>query len=358
LSLTGDSDARVVSPHPHTSGRRTALARWLTDPANPLTPRVIVNRIWQGHFGRGVVANANDFGTQTLPPTHPDLLDWLAAEFMAPSSASTTDTNVTDPKSEFQNPKSAIPWSLKSIHRLLVTSTAYRQASDRQNAAGRRSQGDAIDPGNTLYWHFDRQRLTAESIRDALLSVAGLLDETVNGPSVYPELPPDFSKREAWKASTNPGERLRRSVYIHSKRNLPYPLLEAFDLPDMHESCACRTQTTVAPQALMLLNSDLVLNFAEAFAGRLLADNPRAELQPLIQSAWRLAFSREATDDEVLAAERFIAQQQSLIESERSHARPLLLPHGFPKFLDPSLAAAVTDFCHSLMNANEFVYID
>jgi hypothetical protein len=251
-----------------------------------------------------------------------------------------------------------MPWSLKSLHRLLVTSTAYRQAADRYDLARERSPGETVDPGNTLYWHFDRQRLTAESIRDALLSVAGLVDETVHGPSVYPELPPDFSKREAWKVSTNPGERLRRSVYIHSKRNLPYPLLEAFDLPDMHESCACRTQTTVAPQALMLLNSDLVLSYAEAFAGRLLADNPGAELQSLIQSAWRLAFSREATDDEIRAAERFIAQQRSLIESQRSPARPLLLPRGFPKFLDPALAAAITDFCHSLMNANEFVYVD
>jgi hypothetical protein len=367
VSGTGECDARVVSPHPYTSGRRTALARWLTDPANPLTPRVIVNRIWQRHFGRGLVANANDFGTQTPPPTHPELLDWLAAEFMAPSLASTVGTKVTDPKSapseneQGRNPKSEIlprPWGLKSLHRLLVTSTAYRQSTDRQHAAGAPTPGDVVDPGNVLYWHFDRQRLTAESVRDALLSVAGLVDTTVCGPSVYPELPPDFSKREAWKASADPGERLRRSVYIHSKRNLPYPLLEAFDLPDMHESCACRTQTTVAPQALMLLNSDLVLSYAEAFAGRLLADNPRAELPSLVQSAWRLAYSREATDDEVAAAERFIAQQRSLIESERSPARPLLLPRGFPKFLDPPLAAAITDFCHSLMNANEFVYVD
>src|SRR6185312_4719399 len=143
----------------------------------------------------------------------------------------------------------------------------------------------------------------------------------------------------AWKVSPEPTDRLRRSIYIHAKRNLPYPLLEAFDLPDMHESCACRTQTTVAPQALMLLNSDLVLNYAESFAGRLLADNPRAEMPLLVQTAWRLAFSREPTDDEVSAAERFIAEQQSLIESERSPGRPLLLPRGFPKFLDPSLAA-------------------
>jgi hypothetical protein len=190
------------------------------------------------------------------------------------------------------------------------------------------------------------------------LSIAGIIDMTVFGPSVYPELPPDFSKREAWKVSTNPADRVRRSVYIHSKRNLPYPLLEAFDLPDMHESCARRTQTTVAPQALMLLNSDLVLGYAQAFAGRLLHDNPHAELRPLVASAYLLAFGREPTDDEIAAAENFIARQRSLIESERQPGRPILLPRGFPKFLDPSLAAAITDFCHALMNASELVYVD
>jgi hypothetical protein len=147
-------------------------------------------------------------------------------------------------------------------------------------------------------------------------------------------------------------------LYIHAKRNLPYPLLEAFDLPDMHESCARRAQTTVAPQALMLLNSDLVVGYAQSFAGRLLQDNPHADLPVLIQSAYRLAFGRDVTADEVSAAERFIARQQSLIESERAPGRPLLLPRAFPKFLDPPLAAAITDFCHALMNANEFVYVD
>lgn len=340
LFRSGDGAAQVVPPHPRTSGRRTALARWLTDPANPLPARVIVNRVWQQHFGRGLVANANDFGTQTPPPSHPALLDWLAAEFVNPS------------------PPFARPWSLKSLHRRIVTSAAYRQQTDRELAAVERPHGAKVDPGNRLYWHFDRRRLTAEGIRDAFLSVAGLLDTTVYGPSVYPELPPDFSKREVWKVSANPADRHRRSLYIHSKRNLPYPLLDAFDLPDMHESCARRTQTTVAPQALMLLNSDLVLDYAQAFAGRLLQDNPHAELRPLVMSAYLLAFSREATDDEVAAAMSFITRQQSLIASERPGDRPLRLPRGFPKFLDPPLAAAITDFCHALMNANEFVYVD
>jgi len=342
LFAESDAAARVEAPHPRTSGRRTALARWLTDPANPLPSRVIVNRIWQGHFGKGLVDNANDFGTQTPAPSHPELLDWLASEFVSPKPPLGKGG----------------AWSLKTLHRLLLTSTAYQQATNRQIASIAPSQGSEIDPGNRLYWHFDRRRATAESIRDSLLQVAGNLDATVYGPSVYPELPPDFSKREAWKVSTAASDRSRRSVYIHAKRNLPYPLLEAFDLPDMHESCARRTQTTVAPQALMLLNSDVVLEYARAFAGRLLHDNPQAELPRLIGAAYVLAFGREATADEIAAATRFIARQQALIELERPAGRPLLLPRGFPKFLDPPLAAAIVDFCHALMNANEFIYVD
>lgn len=345
--LCGEAESipEVAPPNSHTSGRRSALARWLTDPSNRLTPRVIVNRIWQGHFGKGLVNNANDFGTQTGPPSHPELLDWLASEFIAPT--------VRNAKSE-----AGIPWSLKTLHRLILTSNAYRQATDRSGPLLEPTLGAQIDPGNRLYWHFDRHRLNAESIRDAFLAVSGRLDKTLNGPSVFPELPADFSKREAWSTSKNPMDRVRRSVYIHSKRNLPYPLLEAFDLPDMHESCACRTQTTVAPQALMLLNSDLVVEYAQSFAGRLLVDNPNGEIGPLVQKAYLLAFGREPREEEIAAAGRFIGRQQSLLELERAPGRPLSLPRNFPKFLDPPLAAAITDFCHVLMNASEFVYVD
>lgn len=349
LFPTGGSDAQIVSPRAQMSGRRTALARWLTDPANPLPSRVIVNRIWQQHFGRGLVSNANDFGTQTAPPTHPELLDWLAAEFVNPTRAPST---ANDARSA---PR---PWSLKTLHRLILTSAAYRQEADPPLAGQEVSRGEEVDPANRLYWHFDRRRLTAESIRDSFLSIAGVIETKMYGPSVHPELPPNFHKREEWKVSANPSDRHRRSLYIHSKRNLPYPMLDAFDLPDMHESCARRTQTTVAPQALMLLNSELVLEYAQSFAGRLLADNPHAELEPLIKLAYRLAFGREATQEEQEAATSFIAHQQSLIESEHPAGQPLLLPRGFPKFLDPALGAAITDFCHALMNANEFVYVD
>ncbi len=137
------------------------------------SPRVIVNRIWQEHFGRGLIANANDFGTQTAPPVHPELLDWLASEFMNPTH-------------------SARPWSLKALHRLILTSAAYRQAAEPQVVTGDRARGEELDPANRLYWHFDRRRLTAESIRDAFLSVAGVIEPTLYGPSVHPELPGDL----------------------------------------------------------------------------------------------------------------------------------------------------------------------
>ena len=169
----------------------------------------MVNRIWQGHFGRGIVANANDFGTQTALPSHPQLLDWLASEFVSGG------------------------WSIKAMHRLIMNSAVYRQSSRSADP-----QAAQQDPGNELYARFPRRRLDAEAIRDGLLAVSGELNLQMYGPGVKPELPPNFSAREAWKPSKDPAARNRRSVYILAKRNLPYPLLQAFDFPDMHESCA------------------------------------------------------------------------------------------------------------------------
>lgn len=342
-----NSDALVNSPHPYTSGRRSALARWLTDPRHPLVPRVIVNRIWQGHFGRGLVENANDFGTQTAPPTHPELLDWLTAEFVAPSEVSES------PGADEDRRPGA--WSMKRLHRLIVMSTAYRQ----QTAfAGGDEAGNAVDPANVLYWNFPRRRLPAESLRDALLAVSGQLNRAVHGPSVYPELPADFSRREAWKTTPAAADQNRRSIYIHAKRNLPYPLLEAFDLPDMHESCARRTQTTVAPQALMLLNSDLVLGISRSFAGRLLYDNPEAIPEQIIRDGYRLAFGREPAATELEQGKLFLEHQRELVESRQARGEAVLLPRTFPKFLDPARGVAVVDFCHALLNASEFLYVD
>jgi hypothetical protein len=280
LLAPGESWDANVSPvaGARSSGRRSTLARWVTSPSNPLTTRVMVNRLWQSHFGRGLVENANDFGIQGPAPTHPDLLDWLAAELVSP-----TATEAPGPA-----------WGLKRMHRLIMLSAAYRQQSrvESRSVIDKTARGDGSrtsgaggerDPGNTLYWHFPRRRLEAEMIRDAMLAVSGLLNDKLFGPAVQPPLPAGFTTKEPWKKSNDEADWHRRSIYTLARRNLPYPFLQAFDLPDMAESCACRQRTTIAPQALMLLNGDLVLGYAQAFAGRLIRDPARVRtgVQPL-----------------------------------------------------------------------------
>lgn len=345
--LTPESKTPDVSPpRAGTSGRRTALANWLADPRHPLTARVMVNRIWQGHFGRGIAPNANDFGTQSPLPSHPQLLDWLAAEFVEP----TIDVG---------GPQGKTPWSIKRLHKLIMLSAAYRQAGDRGEETDdpRLAAARKVDRENRWYWAFPSRRLEAEAVRDALLAVSGRLNPATYGPAVQPELPRGYSAREAWKASANPADRQRRSIYILAKRNLPFPLLNDFDLPDMHESCARRMQTTTAPQALTLLNSELVLAEARSFAGRLLRDDPRGDAAEIVPAAYRLAFGRSPGTDEQLAAAEFLKYEEQLLESAAVSHESLPIG-GFPKFLSPARAAAIVDFCHVLLNANEFLYVD
>jgi hypothetical protein len=327
-------DVEIKPPRTGTSGRRTALARWLTDPRNPLTARVMVNRVWQGHFGRGLVENANDFGTRTQPPSHPELLDWLAGEFIESG------------------------WSIKSLHRLILCSAVYRQATLRRASSTPPTRGEQVDPANQLYWHFPRRRLTAEAIRDALLAVSGGLSDTMYGPGVRPQLPPKYSSREKWDVSKNEADRNRRSVYIFAKRNLPYPLLKAFDFPDMHESCARRAQTTVAPQSLMLLNSEMVTGYAQAMAARLLGQCSEGGLPKLVDEAYRLAFARPPAPAERKAAVTFIEQQQRLIEQTPGDDKREVSAADRGKLNPPALAAGFADFCHALLNSNEFLFVE
>ena len=224
------------------TGRRTALADWLVRPDHPLTARVMVNRLWQHHFGRGLVGTPSDFGTMGDEPTHPELLDWLATELVARG------------------------WSLKAMHRLIVTSATYRQSS---RSAG---PGRTADPDNTLLWRQNRRRLDGEAIRDALLAVSGRLNRAMGGPSVFPELPPELtklsSKGAVWPVSPKAEDRERRSLYVFVRRNLRYPFFEVFDRPDTNASCPQRAVTTIAPQALSLLNSQLAHDAARALAAR------------------------------------------------------------------------------------------
>jgi hypothetical protein len=342
LSAISDVSVATISPpRPGTVGRRTALARWLTDATNPLPARVLVNRLWQGHFGRGLAENANDFGVQSPAPSHPELLDWLASEFVQQG------------------------WSIKAMHRLIMSSAVYRQATDQRFDSNRTgatvAAGLSVDPGNRLYWHFDRRRLEGESLRDAMLASSGLLNEKMGGPAVRPELPANFKGRD-WEVTADSSERQRRSVYILVKRNLPYPFLQTFDQPDTFESCARRQVTTTGPQALTLLNSESVIRYAQAFAGRLLFENPSAATSELLRKAYSVAFAREPNSEELRAAEEFVERQSQLVrarqEAEGTQADKVLLPAPFPKFQDPAMGAALVDFCHALFNANEFLYVD
>jgi len=279
-----------------TSGRRTVLAKWLTDPKNPLTARVYVNRVWQHYFGRGLVASSEDFGTQGDKPTHPELLDWLATDFV----------------------KSG--WDIKHVHRLIVTSATYQQSSlHRADAA-------AADPDNRLLWKMNRKRLDGESVRDAVLHIAGELNPKAGGPGVYPEVPADLKAGTAWPVSTELAERNRRSVYVFVKRNLRYPLFAAFDAPDRNETCSRRYTTTTAPQALMLLNDGVLIAKAKAFAARV-----KKAGGDEVDTAYTLALGRPPTGEE-----RGVAQS----------------------FLNGGGEDRPADFCHALLNLNEFLYVD
>ena len=321
LTLLDHTPARITAPQGlESSGRRTALAHWLTGPDNPLTARVMVNRIWQHHFGRGIVGTPSDFGIMGERPSHPELLDWLAREFVRSG------------------------WSMKHMHRLILMSAVYQQSTTfRQEAA-------QADPGNRLLWAFPRQRLEGEVIRDASLMVSGALDLTVGGPSVFPELPDGMGAlRGGWKLSA-PAERNRRSVYIFVKRNTRYPMLEIFDMPDTHESCSRREITTTAPQALTMLNDKVTLEWAQSFAARALAaPDP-------VDRAYRLAYLRSPDPWEKDTVATFFHKQKALIAGRIAQGGPLALPPAMPEGTDPAYAAAFVDFCHMLLNSNEFVY--
>ena len=265
---------------PASTGRRAALARWLTRTDNPLTARVMVNRVWQYHFGRGLAANASDFGTLGDRPTHPELLDFLAAYFVG-VGRSASGIGPAAPYSQ--------PWSIKALHRLIVTSATYRQASRNPRAA----EFQAKDPENRLYWRAGVRRLAAEQIRDSLLSVTGELDLRAGGPGV-------------------PYSEPRRTIYTRVMRNNRDPLLDVFDLPLFFASASSRDTTTTPVQSLLLINSQSLLLRSQALAARLEREagpDPQAQ----VALAYRLAYGREASQAEIAAARAFLLEQQTRV---------------------------------------------
>jgi hypothetical protein len=281
--------------------RRKALALWLTSPDNPLLARVMVNRIWLGHFGEGLVRTPNDFGRQGDAPTHPELLDWLATEFVARG------------------------WSIKQMHRLIMLSSAYRASSVADEEALKK------DPENHLLSRMNRRRLDADSLRDSVLAVAGTLNLKMGGVGVIPPL----SREEIlaarmpnlWPANPDPAEHNRRSVYLQMKRSLTLPLLQIFDAPDSATSCPRRERSTVAPQALALLNGETTVAQADQFAVRITkiaADDADAG----VTAAWRLAFGRTPTANE----------RQTALEYLRRNS--------------------LSRLCLLVFNMSEFIYVD
>ncbi|REJ90035.1 MAG: DUF1553 domain-containing protein [Planctomycetota bacterium] len=296
--------------------RRSDLADWLTQPEHPLVTRVIVNRVWQQHFGRGLCATASDFGFMGEWPTHPELLDWLAREL----------------------PRQG--WSLKKLHRLVVTSTAYRTASYRGPEWNRR-QRDAwqdllsADTDNDLFGRMSRRRLDAEAIRDAMLSASGTLCRQAGGPGIRPPLPNEVVGtllKNQWPVTENETDHHRRSIYLFVRRNLTYPMFDVFDRPDTNRSCPRRGETTTAPQALHLLNSGFSRRCADELADQLRTASdgePAAQVELL----YRRVLGRSPDSAELQRAVEFLNQGS---ESE----------------------TALSDLCLALFNLNEFLYLD
>jgi mono/diheme cytochrome c family protein len=329
---TGTPEIPVDDPEVPTTGRRLAYARHLTSGRHPLVARVLVNRVWLHHFGRGLVGTPADFGALGERPTHPELLDWLADEFMRGG------------------------WSVKRLHRLIVTSRAYAQSSRRTAAL------DAVDPENRLLGRMPVRRLEAEAVRDAMLAASGVLNVQMYG-SPVPVTPDetglvivgldnrDTAGRPVGKRQSLGALEFRRSLYIQVRRSLPLGLLETFDAPAMTPNCDRRASSTVAPQALLLMNNDFVMAQAEAMAARVVAEagsDPAAQ----VRAAWRRALVEPPSAAQVASAVAFIARQRADLAANASSRQTQADPNS-----DPA-RRALGSFCQALLSSNAFLYVD
>ncbi len=298
LSVLDLAPPPIEPPYSQTTGRRLALARWIVDPSNPLTARVIVNRVWQYHFGQGIVASSSDFGRLGEGPSHPELLDWLAAQFMANG------------------------WRLKTLHRLIMNSATYQQSSLHPRLAA----AMAIDPQNRLLWHWRVRRLSAEQIRDTLLMVSGQLQERGEGPSSEPSEPV-------------------RSIYLKVWRNQRDPLLEVFDAPDGFNSVAQRHTTTTPLQALLMANSPQLNECAEKLASLVTTLPENVALR--VDWLCRRLYARPASENDVKLIEAFLARHVTRLEAD-----------AFDNQDNKAIQQqAWIDLCHVLLNSNEFLFL-
>jgi hypothetical protein len=308
---------RIANPRADAAAAdRVALAEWIANQDNALFLRVAVNRLWQQHFGKGLAITSSDFGKQGEAPTHPELLDWLATEL----------------------PRQG--WSLKKMHRLLVLSATYRQQSVGTGEPWETAL--AQDPENNLYSRMPRKRLTGEAIRDAMLFTSGHLNPKAGGPSVRLPLPAEVSnnllKKQREDVTKDATEHTRRSVYAFSRRNLRYPLFDLFDRPDALLSCARRGESTTAPQALLLFNSEFSQETAAELARNVLeASGGESTPEALAVGASRVLLSREPTKEELGVATAFLQEHTAQTDT---------------------LQQALADYCLALLNSNAFVWVD
>jgi mono/diheme cytochrome c family protein len=309
--LTPPVPAITPAPSGKSSGRRTALANWIASPENQLTARVMVNRVWQHHFGRGLVRSSSNFGMQGDSPTHPELLDWLASEFTAHG------------------------WSMKALHRLILTSNTYRMSS-RPSAAALKA-----DPQNDLLSHFDMRRLTAEEVRDSILATTGTLNTGMFGPGIYVDIPKEVlagqSKPGSGWGKSSPDDQARRSIYIFVKRSLITPILASFDLAETDRSAPVRFASTQPTQALGMLNSAFVNEQAGKFAERL---------------------RREAGDDIAKQVRLALSLTTSRLPTETEIKRGIAFIEALKKTDGTSPEVALRSFCLLALNLNEFLYLD
>ena len=324
LPVNGEIPSKSAK-HP-TSGRRLRFAQHLTDGQHPLVARVIVNRIWLHHFGRGLVNSPGDFGVLGERPTHPLLLDWLAAEFV--------DSG----------------WNVKHIHRLIMHSTLYQQSS---------TTGDEVllnaDPENRYYGRAAMRRLEAEVLRDAILSVSDRLNSKLYGAPVpvmedsVGQIVIGKENLDGERKPTKPiplwGEEYRRSVYIQVRRSRPLAVLDTFDSPRMTPNCANRSTSNVAPQSLLMMNSDFALQYSRKFADRLIDSNK--ELAPQVSAGWQLAFGHAASSEEIAASVGFVNRQIEVIRATDSKAKPAEIHR-----------KALATFCQALLSSNRFIYVE
>jgi hypothetical protein len=316
----------------YSSGRRSALVNWLTAEDNPLTARVYVNRVWDQYFGRGIVESVSNFGKAGTKPSHPELLDYLASEFVESG------------------------WDVKQLHRQILLSSVYRQSS------AERAEVLQADPQNVLLSVFPRRRLEAEQIRDSLLAVSGNLEAKVGGPSVLPPLPKTARDGggqygNLWTESKEEADRNRRSIYTFTRRSLPYPLLDVFNMASPQEAHAKREVTTTPLQALTLINSEIVYDWSRDLAGRVINEAGSDETAQF-DKLYRVLFARAPDAQEVSALKSFLdSQEQLLKERSQSGSQQIALPDNLQQpTLNEFRTSAFVDLVHTVVNSNETVY--